>query len=149
MNYRFFTGTARYYSLHRPHCPQQLLHDLVTQSVGEHGRSMVDRGCGTGEVSLPLSGYFDGVTAIDIDPGMVDVAREKTAGQNVENVQRVVGPAEKLVLADASQDLIVAGSSFHWMDRELLSVRAYQALTDRGIFAIAGGGSDVWDIKCE
>ena len=38
-----------------------------------------------------------------------------------------------------------AGSSFHWMDRGLLSSRAYAWLTESGSFAVLGGGSEVWD----
>ncbi|WP_432832902.1 class I SAM-dependent methyltransferase [Dactylosporangium sp. CA-092794] len=144
-----FSGTARYYSLYRPRYPEELLHDLVALSVGDRGGSMVDWGCGTGEVALPLSSYFDDITAIDIDAGMVGLAREKASQQDVSNIRWIVGPAEDLELTDASQDLIVAGSSFHWMDRELLSRRAFSALIDRGVIAIIGGGSDVWDIKCD
>lgn len=145
---RIFSGAAYYYSRYRPPYPQALLQDVVRQTVGTSGRHMVDWGCGTGEAALPLSSFFAEVVAVDIDAEMIALAREKAAAQHVVNVRWVVGPAESLDLSDGSTDLIVAGSSFHWMDRELLARRAHRALTERGAIGIIGGGSNVWDVTC-
>jgi ubiquinone/menaquinone biosynthesis C-methylase UbiE len=144
---QIFSGTAEYYDKYRPRYPQALLQDLIALSVGEHGVSMVDWGCGTGEVALPLSAAFDTIAAVDVDPGMIGLAERKAVAAHVTNVRWIVGRAEDLDLADASQDLIVAGSSFHWMDRDLLARRAARALTPAGAIALIGGGSDVWDTK--
>jgi SAM-dependent methyltransferase len=149
MSSPIFAGTAEYYSQYRPPYPGELLSDLVTLSVGRHGRHLVDLGCGTGEVAIPLSAAFDTVTAIDIDPAMVALAEHKGGEQKIDNVRWLVGPAESLELADGSADLVVAGSSFHWMDRALLSTRVYSWLVGTGVIAVLGGGSEVWDQKAE
>ncbi|MFC4999322.1 class I SAM-dependent methyltransferase [Dactylosporangium cerinum] len=149
MNRPIFTSTAEYYAQFRPAYPAAMLDDLVRLSVGTHGRHVVDLGCGTGEVALPLSRAFDTVTAIDADPAMVALARRKADRQAIGNVTWLVGPAETLELADGSADLVVAGSSFHWMDRRLLSARARDWLTGTGVVAVLGGGSDVWDVRTE
>lgn len=140
-----FTGTAEYYARYRPVYPDGMLTDLVDLSVGPHGRRLVDLGCGTGEVALPLSASFDTVTAIDIDPDMVAIAERKATERQISNVAWTVGAAESLDLPAGSTDLVVAGSSFHWMDRELLAGRVRTWLTDTGVFGLLGGGSDVWD----
>jgi SAM-dependent methyltransferase len=142
-----FSGTADYYAKYRPRYPQSMLDDLVTLSVGTRGRSMVDLGCGTGEVALPLSSSFNAVTAIDIDAAMIALAEAKAHDDGIRNVRFQVGAAEELKIADSTADLVVAGSSFHWMDRDALAPRIYGWLTTTGIVAILGGGSDVWDVK--
>ncbi|GAA3290740.1 class I SAM-dependent methyltransferase [Dactylosporangium vinaceum] len=145
MHSPIFAGTAEYYAQYRPAYPSRMLTDLVELSVGTHGRRLVDLGCGTGEVALPLSAVFDTVTAIDIDPGMVALAERKAAERQIRNVAWTVGAAESLDLPAGSADLVVAGSSFHWMDRELLAGRVRAWLTGSGVFALLGGGSDVWE----
>lgn len=141
-----FFSTAMYYSKFRPRYPDGMLQDLLRMTVGDHGRHLVDWGCGSGEVALPLSASFDRVTAIDLDPEMVEVARARAADvPTAQNVEWHVGRAEDLVIEPGSCDLITAGSSFHWMDRELLSKRAFEGLTDDGAIALIGGGSSVWD----
>lgn len=142
-----FAGTARYYGRYRPAYPDQMVRQLARYAP-PHGGTMTDWGCGTGELSIPLSAEFAGITAVDVDSQMVAVAKEKAGVAQADNIHWVVGPAEDLVLADASQDLIVAGSSFHWMDRDLLARQAFGALVDGGAIAIVGGGSRVWDRTC-
>jgi tRNA/tmRNA/rRNA uracil-C5-methylase (TrmA/RlmC/RlmD family) len=105
MNSPVFAGTAEHYARYRPPYPRAMLTDLVRLSVGSHGRHMVDLGCGTGEVALPLSDSFDRVTAIDVDPAMVALAEDKAAEQKVDNVAWITGAAETLELADGSVDL--------------------------------------------
>lgn len=145
MNSPIFAGTADYYARYRPVYPDRMLTDLVDLSVGPHGRRLVDLGCGTGEVALPLSASFDRVTAIDIDPDMAAIAERKATERQIRNVAWTVGAAESLDLPAGSADLVVAGSSFHWMDRELLAGRVRTWLADTGVFGLLGGGSDVWD----
>lgn len=142
-----FAGTAHYYGQYRPAYPDQMIHRLGRYAP-PHGGWMTDFGCGTGELAIPLSAEFAGITAVDIDPQMVAVAKEKAGVVQAGDIHWVVGPAEDLVLADTSQDLIVAGSSFHWMDRDLLARRAFGALVDDGAIAIVGAGSTVWDRTC-
>lgn len=147
MSEQIFVGAARYYGRYRPAYPKQLIRDLADHAAVDNG-SMVDWGCGTGEVSIPLAPFFANISALDVDPEMIAIGREKAAEAKIKNIHWVVGPAEDFELADKSQNLIVAGSSFHWMDRELLARRAFRALVDDGAIVIVGGGSAVWDLKC-
>jgi len=140
-----FRSTASYYERYRPSYPPQLLTDLVEITVGARGRHLADLGCGTGEVAVPLSRYFDDVVAVDIDPEMVDLARRRAHAHGARNIEWSTGPAEELALPPGRFDLVTAGSSFHWMDRATLSGRIHAALAEGGSFAILGGGSEVWD----
>ena len=144
-----FTGTADYYARYRPQYPDPLIEDVRDLAPGERGEYLVDWGCGTGEVAIPLSSTFDRVTAVDNDPDMIAVARRKSSEAGISNVDWVAGQAEALAIEPSTCDLITAGSAFHWMDRELLSQRAYTGLKDGAAFALIGGGSSVWDENAE
>jgi len=143
-----FSGAAAYYDRYRPPYPTALLRDLRREAAAG-GTRLVDWGCGTGELTLPLGPSFDEVIAVDIDADMIAAARAKADQLGQSHVRWIVGSAESLALPDDSVDLIVAGSSFHWMDRGLLAGRAYRALTAGGAIGVAGGGSSVWDVTCE
>lgn len=144
-----FTGTADYYARYRPRYPERLLQDIRDLVAGGRGEYLVDWGCGTGEVALPLRSSFECVTAIDLDPEMVAVARQRAAEAGVTNINWRVGRAEDLPIEPDSCDLITAGSSLHWMDRELLSARAYAGLRRGAPLIVIGGGSSVWDENAE
>ncbi len=58
-----FTGTADYYARYRPTYPDQLLDDIRGLVGDDRPEYLVDWGCGTGEVAIPLSGAFGRITA--------------------------------------------------------------------------------------
>lgn len=137
---------AQNYSDYRPCYPMRLISDLRERTVGEHGEQMVDWGAGTGQLTLPLSRSFDRVTAIDTHSGMVSVGRSNAWREGIDNIEWRIGRAEDFEMSSASCDLIVAGSSFHWMDRDLLARRAFTALKPGAALALAsGGGQKVWN----
>lgn len=140
-----FRGTAYYYERFRPPYPKQLLSDLLDRTIDGSAEHMVDLGCGTGEVCVPLSFAFASVTAIDVDGDMVAAGRRRAAAAGRTNITWLVGRAEELELPPASCDLVVSGSAFHWMDRELLSRRCYDALRPGCALALIGGGSRLWE----
>jgi SAM-dependent methyltransferase len=136
---------AQIYVEHRPRYPEALIEDLRLRTIGDHGELLIDWGCGTGELTLPLSRYFDRVQAIDVAEERISIAEEAARRQGVENVEWHVGKAEDLEIAPESCDLITSASAFHWMDRELLSRRAFEGLRIGGAVAITGGaGDDIW-----
>ena len=149
MNSDLFSGTADYYAGYRPRYPERLLQDIRELVEGVQADYLVDWGCGTGELALPLSPSFKRVRAIDIDPEMIVVARRRAAESGVTNVDWKVGRAEEFPIEPESCDVITAGSSFHWMDRELLSQRAHTGLRRGAPLVLVGGGSSVWDENAE
>ena len=144
-----FKDTAHYYAEYRPRYPDELLDAVLELVPGGRGDLLVDWGCGTGEVAIPLSRSFERVTAVDADPDMVAVARRKAAEAGIANVEWITGKAEDVPLEPESCDLITSGSAFHWMARESLSARAYEALRRGRGLVLIGGGSSVWDDNAE
>lgn len=144
MHSDLFAGTARYYESYRPRYPEQLFDDLLARTVGENGDVLVDLGSGTGEVAVPLAAHFGSVLAVEPDPDMLALGRAKTERAGITNVEWWQARAEDVPLPEHGCDLITAGSSFHWMDRDLLSARFRTALTGRGAVAVLGGSSSPW-----
>lgn len=138
-------GNAQIYANYRPRYPQALIDDIRRHSIGDHGELFVDWGCGTGELTIPLSRHFDRVLAVDLGADRISLAEDTARREGIEHIEWHVGKAESIEVAPESCDLIASASAFHWMDRELLSMRAFQALRSDGALAVAGGaGTDIW-----
>lgn len=134
-----FTGTASSFAAFRPPYPRELL-DLLADATTGHG-SLVDLGCGTGELARPLARLFDEVLAVDPEPDMIEVGRGRAADDGVDNIAWVTEKAESADLGTGSADLITVGSAFHWMDRPLVLDKARRSLRPTGAFAVVGGNS--------
>jgi tRNA/tmRNA/rRNA uracil-C5-methylase (TrmA/RlmC/RlmD family) len=59
-----FEGTAHYYAKYRPQYPSHLLSDIASKFKLDGKGRLFDLGCGTGELSIPLSKYFNEVLGL-------------------------------------------------------------------------------------
>jgi 2-polyprenyl-3-methyl-5-hydroxy-6-metoxy-1,4-benzoquinol methylase len=69
---------------------------------------VVDLGCGTGQISLPLARRGARVLAVDVSSAMVRRLQAQARRQGVPNLEALAIPIEELVLAGGSVDLIVS-----------------------------------------
>lgn len=139
------SSNAQIYADYRPRYPQALISDIRTRTIGDHAEVLIDWGCGTGELTIPLSRHFDRVLAVDLGADRISIAKESARHGGIGHIEWLVGEAESIEIAPESCDLITCASAFHWMDRELLSRRAFQGLRGDGALAVAGGaGTDIW-----
>jgi ubiquinone/menaquinone biosynthesis C-methylase UbiE len=74
------------------------------------GADVVDLGCGNGLSTLPLIEAGATVTAVDSDPAMLRLAREKLG----DGATVIAGRAERLPLESASYDLVLAAQAAHF-----------------------------------
>jgi ubiquinone/menaquinone biosynthesis C-methylase UbiE len=78
--------------------------------------AVLDVGCGTGINLLEAArvlGTSERLHGIDLAPGMVEEARRKAAAAGVPAVFEV-GDAEELPFDEASFDLVICNSVYHW-----------------------------------
>ncbi len=136
-----FKGTANYYAKYRIPYPKEFI-EMIAQFYSIDGKgTLLDLGCGTGQLTIPLSPYFNNCIGIDTSTEMLQVAEE----QNTENnIQWFHLPAERMHELNKSFTFIVSGNSFHWMNREKVLQQCYNSLTDNGGMVIIAGGS-VWN----
>jgi SAM-dependent methyltransferase len=112
-----FFGTAEYYGRYRVPYPQEVFDWIVNEYQLDGRGRLLDGGCGTGQVALPLSRWFNEVIAIDPDQEMLRVGERLARHKGIANVSFRNLKAEDLPSAVAPLRLATFGASFHWMDR--------------------------------
>lgn len=87
--------------------------------------AVLDLACGTGinlmEAARTL-GPCKQLVGVDLAPGMIDEARRKAQAAGVPATFQV-GDAEHLALPDASFDLVICNSAYHWFPDRQRAVR--------------------------
>src|SRR5580700_552765 len=96
---RFDSSAARFWDPHGEFRPLHLLNPLRTQFVAERvalaGKRVLDVGCGGGLLAESLARAGAQVTAIDLAPGMIEVARLHAAEGGL-NIDYRLAAAEEL-----------------------------------------------------
>lgn len=86
------------------------LYDRLTERI-EEGNRVLDIGCGTGALAIRAAKRGANVKAIDINSGMLDVARSRTEdsrlSQNIEFIE--MGAAELGSEKDGTYDAVMSG----------------------------------------
>lgn len=74
-------------------------------------KRILDLGCGTGIITLPLARRFPDaeIVGIDLMPEYLDIAREKVERDGLSNVSLEVMPIEEMGQLEGSFDLVVGG----------------------------------------
>ncbi|OBF41678.1 methyltransferase type 11 [Mycobacterium sp. ACS1612] len=113
-----FAESAWHYARYRPGYPQQFFDDVVEHfSLDRTGR-LLDLGCGTGQLTLPLADYVTEAVGMDPEPGMLSEAAKRANVAGVTNVTWTQGGSNDLPSNIGPFRLVTMGRSFHWMDRE-------------------------------
>ena len=143
-----FHGTAWYYSRFRPQYPDALFDYLVEKFEPEGNSSLLDVGCGTGQISIPFAPHFERVFAMDPDPDMLKEGQQVAEERAVRNIQWIHGGSDQLeTIRPTLQNLrlVVMASSFHWMDRTAVLEILHSMLNCGGGIAITGYPS-LWNL---
>jgi ubiquinone/menaquinone biosynthesis C-methylase UbiE len=127
-----FAGVAAEYERYRVPYPADVF-DWIRSEYRLDGRGrLLDVGCGTGYVCLPLSRWFEDVVAIDPEPDMLRVAESAARRQDVTNVRFGRLRAEELTPSIAPLRLVTFGNSFHWTDRESVARALFPLIAPGG-----------------
>ena len=119
----------------------QEVYERIAKRVAAPGKQVLDIGCGTGGVSLACAARGATVTGIDIDAGMLEVARAKPApeGGRVEFVELGVAEIEDR-FPTGSLDAVVsclAMSELSPEEQDYALRMAYSRLVPGGVLVIA------------
>ncbi|MFI9507596.1 class I SAM-dependent methyltransferase [Nocardia sp. NPDC052566] len=114
-----FHGAAPYYARYRPGYPPQFFAEL-RKRLGLNGTQQVlDLGCGTGQIAIPLAPAAATVFAVDPDLDMLDEGKRNVAGTS--NIEWLRGDSNNLRSLNLPLlDAVLMGKSFHWTDRTAL-----------------------------
>lgn len=135
-----FAGAASYYARYRAPYPPELIADIVSHFGLDGTGRLLDLGCGPGTLTLPLAPHFAEVVAIDADAGMIEEGRKSDA----TNVDWRVGRAEDVSSELGQFRLVTCGSSFHWMERDVVLAKLRDELLAPGVGVAMAGGPAGW-----
>lgn len=134
-----FDGVAEEYRESRQGYPEQVVRWIAETAGLGAGAPVLEVGCGTGQLTAELARLRLRVTAIDIGPHMVSVARRQVPDAGVTFL---VSSFEELEAPEGSFDLIVSATAAHWIDPEVLGERSARLLRSGGWLAIASTAED-------
>lgn len=132
-----FAGTASYYRRYRPEYPTALFDTLVSLVPLTSESRVLDLGCGTGKLAIPLAKRGIQVSAVDPNQDMLEQGRRAAKAAGTSNIMWICGQdrdIEKLVAKPIS--LCMMGASFHWMQREELLERLERMIENQGAVAV-------------
>lgn len=138
-----FLGTAEYYHRYRAPYAEAVFDWIVGEYHLDGFGRLIDCGCGTGQVVLPLSRWFSEIVAIDPEQEMLDVAQQAARKMGLTNIRFCRMRAEDIPAGMAPLRMATFGASFHWTDRVLVGNRLYEMLEPGGGLVILAPSS-VW-----
>lgn len=95
--------------------------------------NLLEIGTGTGILSFELSGIVSNITAIDISPEMIAVARSKAVQGHGANIDFRVGDSCALEFENGSFDMVIASNILHLLhDPELALTEIKRVLKEDG-----------------
>lgn len=124
---------------HRPPYSDEAIGTLIALMTGEP-RTILDVGCGTGDLARRLVSEVERVDAVDFSRAMLDKARMLPEGKH-PRLHWIPGRVEEVELRPPYA-LITAGESLHWMEWDVIFPLFQRVLTPQGHLAIVERGTE-------
>jgi trans-aconitate methyltransferase len=121
-----FNEVPELYDRVRPNYPDELVKDLAAITGMDERSAVLEVGCGTGQATRSLTGLGCSVTAVEPGTDMAALARERLAGS--PNVEVETSSFEEWDDRGRRFDVLVAASSWHWVDPSIGWRRAHDVL---------------------
>lgn len=140
-----FKGTAQYYARYRPGYPDTMLAHIIERFGLDGTGRLLDLGCGTGQLLVPLAPHVETAIGMDPEPEMLAEARRVAIGAGITNAVWLEGGSldlERLRDQLETLRLTTIGRAFHWMDGDA-------TLRVLGDMTAAGGGVVQCGEPCE
>jgi SAM-dependent methyltransferase len=130
-----FDEVPELYDRVRPGYPDELFADLAAVTGIDHRASVLEVGCGSGQATRSLAALASSVTAVEPGAALAALARQRLAGVGV-----AVETARFEEWDDRGRrfDVLVAASSWHWVDPAVGWRRAREVLRPGGWIALLG-----------
>jgi SAM-dependent methyltransferase len=129
-----FDLVAQDYDLYHSPYPPEVVDAIVGLSRLHRGSSVLEIGCGTGQLSAPLAQLGVHLVAVELGPHLA--ARASQHLRPFPHAQVEVGSFEAWPLPSQSFDAVVSASAFHWLDPAVRFAKSAEALRPGGYLTI-------------
>ena len=136
-----YTGTADYYERFRLPYPPELIDGLATRCGAAGTGRLLDLACGTGQLCFALHDRFAETWAVDQEPEMIEVARDKAVAAGMVDIRFLTSAAEQLSAPDSWFDLVAIGNAFHRLRRDTVAVSVHRWLLPGAFLALVWSDS--------
>lgn len=141
-----FSGeVADFYQRYRRGYPAEILDRIVDEFALTGDDVVLDLGCGTGQLTLPLAERVGAVVGMDPEPDMLLHAKARAP----RNTSWMIGsdqdlPALGALIGRRALGAVTIGQALHWMNHEDLFRTARPLIRDGGGIAIVTNGTPLW-----
>jgi ubiquinone/menaquinone biosynthesis C-methylase UbiE len=134
---QLFSSAVDDYAQYRPGYPQSLVDALAARAGLDGTQRVLDVGCGTGQLTIPLARHAQAVVAIDPLAGMLTRGQRAAQAAGAGNVTWLEGDSSQIAaLAGPGADLAVFAASFHWTDRPAVLAALDEILAPGGVVVV-------------
>ena len=149
MDLGFGGEVAEFYQRYRRGYPPAVVDALADAFALTPDDTVVDLGCGTGQLALPIAARVRAVVGVDPEPDMLVLARRAARAQQVDNVSWLLGadvdvPALGALLGAGTVGAVTIGQALHWMDHDTLLPRLGPLFRKGGGVAVVTNGTPLW-----
>jgi SAM-dependent methyltransferase len=130
-----FERVASLYGQARPGYPPALFADLESLGALTSASRVLEAGCGAGQATGDLAARAARVSALDPGPRLIEEARARAPGANVD---WIVARFEDFEPAPGAFDLVASAQAWHWVAPEVSFAKAALALRSGGALAVFG-----------
>ena len=124
--------------------------DALVGAFGLTGQDVVvDLGCGTGQLTLPMAARVRAVVGVDPEPDMLQRARRAASQSDARNVTWMIGadtdiPRLQALLGSNSVAAVTIGQALHWMNHADLFRAIIPLVRPGGGVAVVTNGTPLW-----
>ena len=127
-----FDDIVDLYDSARPGYPQKLFEDIIAYSKIDLSAKILEIGAGTGQATSFFANHGYRINALEIGKKQVAFLTEKYKTYSNVCINR---KKFETVSSDLKFDLLVAASSFHWIDKNIRYKKAYSIMKSGGTLA--------------
>ncbi|MBI3601358.1 MAG: methyltransferase domain-containing protein [Candidatus Omnitrophica bacterium] len=129
-----------------PVAPEVIIEDICSKIPLLKSDVLLDVGCGTGVVTIPLSKRCKSIYALDAAEKVLEMAKQRCRQENVTNVAYYQGSALHLPFEDNSFDHVLMYAVIHYLENEQ---QVYQCVGELVRVCKAGGRVLITEIPDE